>query len=107
MNMKNADKLIKRLRAEERLSMTEAESKKLLADYGLPVVKDKVVTKVSDAVSYAQKTGFPVVVKGHGAKLTHKTERGLVKTNLKSARGSPRGFPRHQSVSRRVIGKDA
>ncbi|MEE9911521.1 MAG: acetate--CoA ligase family protein [Deltaproteobacteria bacterium] len=85
MKMTSAEKLIHQLKAEGRLSMTEAESKKLLKDYGVPVVKDKIVTTVNDAVSYAQKIGFPVVVKGHGAKLTHKTERGLVKTNLKSS----------------------
>lgn len=81
----NTDRLIKRVRAEGRQSMTESESKKLLECYGVPVVKDKVVQNVNDAVSQAQKIGFPVVVKGHGAKLTHKTERGLVRTNIKSA----------------------
>lgn len=86
MKMTNADRQIMRLRAQGRLSMTENESKKLLKDYGVPVVKDKVVDRVNEAVLYAQKIGFPVVVKGHGAKLSHKTERGLVKTNLKSAR---------------------
>lgn len=86
MTMMGADKLIKWVRAEGRLSMTESESKKLLACYGVPVVKDKIVGNVNDAVSQARKIGFPVVVKGHGAKLTHKTERGLVKTNLKSDR---------------------
>ncbi len=86
MTMISADRLIKRVRAQGRLSMTEAESKKLLSDYGVPVVKEKVVGNVNEAVLYAQKIGFPVVVKGHGAKLTHKTERGLVKTNLKSTK---------------------
>jgi acyl-CoA synthetase (NDP forming) len=86
VKMMNTERLIKRVRAQGRLSMTEAESKKLLCDYGVPVLKDKIVVKVNDAVLQAQKIGFPVVAKGHGAKLTHKTERGLVKTNLKSAK---------------------
>ena len=86
MTMISATRLIKRVRTQGRLSMTEAESKKLLNDYGVPVVKDKVVGNVNEAVLHAQKIGFPLVVKGHGAKLTHKTERGLVKTNLKSAK---------------------
>lgn len=86
MKMVSADRLIKRVRAEGRLSMTEAESKKLLGDYGVPVVKDKVVANINEAVLQARKIGFPVVAKGHGAKLLHKTERGLVKTNLKSAK---------------------
>ena len=85
MKMTGADRLITRMRKEGRLSMTESESRKLLGEYGVPVVKDRVVVNVKEAVAFAQKIGFPVVVKGHGAKLLHKTERGLVKTNLKSA----------------------
>jgi len=79
-----ADKMIKRVIAEGRQAMTEAESKKLLSCYGVPVVNDKIAFNADEAVSHAKKIGFPVVVKGHGAKLSHKTERGLVKTNLKS-----------------------
>ena len=85
MTMMSADRLIKRVKAEGRVSLTESESKKLLGFYGVPVVKDMVVQNVNEAVLQAQKIGFPVVVKGHGAKLTHKTERGLVRTNIKSA----------------------
>jgi len=86
MKIMSTDRLIKQVLVEGRRSMTEAESKKLLSDYGVPFVKDKVVVQATEAVRAAQKMGFPVVVKGHGAKLTHKTERGLVKTNLKSAK---------------------
>ena len=86
MTPSNADILIRRVRAEGRRSMTETESKKLLASYGVPVARDRMATNEREAVLQAQKTGYPVVVKGHGAKLQHKTERGLVKTNLKSAK---------------------
>ncbi|MDD4092561.1 MAG: acetate--CoA ligase family protein [Smithellaceae bacterium] len=82
----NADILIRRVRAEGRQSMTEMESKKLLASYGIPVARDRMATSEREVILQAQKTGYPVVVKGHGAKLQHKTERGLVKTNLKSAK---------------------
>ncbi len=82
----NADILIRRVRAEGRQSMTEMESKKLLASYGIPVAPDRMATSEREVILQAQKIGYPVVVKGHGAKLQHKTERGLVKTNLKSAK---------------------
>ena len=72
------------LKEKKRASLTEAESKILLSAYGIPVVGEAIVTEEEDAVSQAQKMGFPVVLKGHGAKLTHKTERGLVKVNLRS-----------------------
>ena len=73
---------IDRVRKEERLSLTEAESKSLLSTYGIPVVEEFVVTSEEEALSRSREIGFPVVLKGLGAQLTHKTERGLVKVNL-------------------------
>lgn len=67
------------------ISLTEAQSKKLLKSYGVPVVEETVALTIEEAVSQSGITGFPVVVKGLGVKLTHKTERGLVKLNLRSA----------------------
>jgi acyl-CoA synthetase (NDP forming) len=64
------------------ISLTEAQSKKLLKSYGVPVVEETVALTIEEAVSQASIIGFPVVVKGLGPKLTHKTERGLVKLNL-------------------------
>ncbi len=86
MKATDTDRLVGRLRAGGHLTMTEYESKKLLRNYGVPVAASKVVTSAAEAVSTAKKIGFPVVVKGHGAKLAHKTERGLVKINLTSAK---------------------
>jgi acyl-CoA synthetase (NDP forming) len=76
--------ILKQARNKGRSTLTETESKKLLNYYGVPVVADAVFTSEDEAISHAQKIGFPIVIKGYGAKLTHKTERGLVKTNLKS-----------------------
>ncbi len=86
MTPSSADIIIRRVRAEGRRSLTEMESKKLIASYGVPVARDRMAASEREAVLQAQKTGYPVVVKGHGAKLQHKTERGLVKANLKSAK---------------------
>lgn len=66
-------------------ALTEAESKRLLKYYGIPVVKEWVVKTEAEAVRQAKEIGFPVVLKGLGTKLTHKTERGLVKVNLRNA----------------------
>ncbi|WP_051327578.1 acetate--CoA ligase family protein [Desulfatibacillum aliphaticivorans] len=82
--MLNVAELLDCVKKEERASLTEAESKILLSAYGIPVVEEAIVTEEDDAASQAQKIGFPVVLKGHGARLTHKTERGLVKVNLRS-----------------------
>jgi acyl-CoA synthetase (NDP forming) len=78
------DVMIKKARKEGRLTLSESESKKILKRYGVPVAPDRVVLKIGDALEHVKKIGFPVVLKGHGSKLTHKTERGLVRVNLKS-----------------------
>ncbi|MFO7568694.1 MAG: acetate--CoA ligase family protein, partial [Smithellaceae bacterium] len=84
MKMTGTAKLIRQVKAEGRLTLSESESKKILKGYGVPVTPDRVVTTISDALAQAKKMGYPVVLKGHGSKLTHKTERGLVCVNLKS-----------------------
>lgn len=65
-------------------TLSEAESKKILAAYNIPVAPEISVATIEDAVKEAVVMGYPVVVKGLGARLTHKTELGLVKLNLKS-----------------------
>jgi acyl-CoA synthetase (NDP forming) len=75
--------LIRKAKAEGRTALTEAESKEILRCYGVPVVPERVATTAEEAVTSAQAMGFPIVLKGLGAKLTHKTERGLVHLRLR------------------------
>jgi acyl-CoA synthetase (NDP forming) len=84
VNMLGVAELIDRAQKEERSCLTEAESKILLSAYGIPVVEEAIVTSEDEAVAKSRETGFPVVLKGYGARLIHKTERGLVKLNLRS-----------------------
>ncbi|HPD57512.1 MAG TPA: acetate--CoA ligase family protein [Smithellaceae bacterium] len=70
--------------AQGRKTLTEAEAKEILKHYGVPVVKEKSAATPADAQAIAEKFGYPVVLKGLGARLTHKTEQGLVKLNLKN-----------------------
>jgi acyl-CoA synthetase (NDP forming) len=67
-------------------SLGEVESNKLLAGYGIPMVSGEIATSVDDAVRVAEKLGFPVVLKGHGRKLVHKSDRGLVRLELSEPR---------------------
>ena len=54
----------------------------MLQAYGIPVVPERVVDSVEDAVATAAEFGFPVVVKS-AAPGAHKTETGGVALNLK------------------------
>jgi len=66
-------------------TLSEAESKALLARHGVPVPAEALVGSADEAVDAAERIGFPVVVKLCGAAIAHKTERGLVKLGLRDA----------------------
>jgi acetyl-CoA synthetase (ADP-forming) len=66
-------------------TLSEAESKALLARHGVPVPDEALVGSAEDAAAAAERIGYPVVVKLCGRAIAHKTERGLVKLNLRDA----------------------
>ncbi|MFW5908013.1 MAG: acetate--CoA ligase family protein [Desulfosalsimonas sp.] len=63
-------------------ALTEKESKDFLRRFGVPVVTEKVAGNPDEAVEVSRETGFPVVLKGFGRNLMHKTETGLVHLHL-------------------------
>jgi acetate---CoA ligase (ADP-forming) subunit beta len=65
--------------------LSEADSKRLLARYGVPFADERVVGTVPEAVAAAEALGFSVAVKLNGDAIAHKTERGLVRLNLGDA----------------------
>ncbi len=80
----NINTILKKYKTSERKTLSEHESKQILQAYGIPVVRETVATTKENAVAAALEIGFPIVLKGLGARLTHKTERGLVHTHLKT-----------------------
>ena len=70
-------------------TLSEAESKRLLAAHGVPVADERVVPDAEGAVRAAIELGFPVVAKLCGDAIAHKTERGLVRLRLGDGRGQP------------------
>jgi acetyltransferase len=63
-------------------TLSERDSKALLADFGVPIAAERVVADAAGAVDAAVELGFPVVVKLNGDRIAHKTERGLVRLRL-------------------------
>lgn len=63
-------------------TLTEAASKAVLAAYGIPTTRDELVTTPEEAVAAAEVIGLPVVLKGSGASLAHKSDRGLVRLGV-------------------------
>jgi acetate---CoA ligase (ADP-forming) subunit beta len=76
-------KIIEDAKKRGATTLSENESKKLLAEYGIPVTQEQVVTTEDDAVAVASKIGYPVVLKGSGEELSHKTELNLIALDLR------------------------
>lgn len=70
---------------KNRSSLTEVEAKQVFKAAGIPVVPEIVVKTVDQTVDAARKMGFPVVLKGTGPAILHKTEAGLVHPGLATA----------------------
>ncbi|HLT69744.1 MAG TPA: acetate--CoA ligase family protein [Acidimicrobiales bacterium] len=66
-------------------TLSEADSKALLARFGVPFPPERVVTTAEAAVEAADAIGYPAVVKLGGEGIAHKTERGLVRLGLGTA----------------------
>jgi acetyltransferase len=80
-----ATNLVQEVRARRRTILTEFESKQLLAAYGIPTVRTELAASADEAARKAEKIGYPVVLKLHSETITHKTDVGGVKLNLRTA----------------------
>jgi acetyltransferase len=98
-----ANSIVSRVRATRRTILTEYESKQLLASYGIPTVRTELAKTSEEAVARAAEIGYPVVLKLHSETITHKTDVGGVKLNLRTAEDVAAAFPDIQkSVSEKV-----
>jgi acyl-CoA synthetase (NDP forming) len=63
--------------------LSEVEARRLLADYGIPGPRERVVADADAAAEAARAIGFPVVLKILSPDIQHKTEIGGVRTDLR------------------------
>lgn len=65
-------------------SLSFEETKKLLFKYKIPFCVTELAKSKEEAVSIAEKIGYPVAMKIFSKNVLHKTEIGAVKTNIKN-----------------------
>lgn len=80
--MEILDKALK----EGRNTLSEYESKVILASYQIPVTREIMVESSNDVITAAHEIGYPVVMKGCAPEITHKTEKGLIRTDIRDDR---------------------
>jgi acetyltransferase len=91
-----ADKIIKDARARRQTLLTESDSKRLLAAYGIPVALTLVANDEIGAVAAAREVGFPVVLKLYSQTITHKADVGGVVLDLQNETQVAEAFARIQ-----------
>ncbi len=79
-----AAKLIRGAREAGRRDLTLGESLVLLEIYGIPGVRTKEVTSPAEAIAFGLEAGYPVVLKVAAPEVSHKTEAGGVKVDLRN-----------------------
>lgn len=67
-----------------RASLTEFESKKLLAAYGLPITRESLARTRPDAIRIAKEIGYPVALKIQSPDVPHKSDAGGVMLRLET-----------------------
>jgi len=82
--MKTESTVLENALREGRKTLSEYESKEFLKSYGIPVTRELLVRSREECVKAAQAVGYPLVLKGCSPSLAHKTEKGMVRVDLRN-----------------------
>jgi acetyltransferase len=80
-----ADAVLAAARAQKRVLLDEHESKRLLSAFGLPVPRTVAAQSRDAAVAAARDIGFPAVLKILSPEISHKSDVGGVRLDLRDA----------------------
>jgi acetyltransferase len=91
------EEVMDRVRDSGRTILTEFEAKEILAAYGIPTVETRVARSPDEAVEFADRVGYPVVLKLDSETITHKTDVGGVRLNLQNSGDVRRAYEEMES----------
>ena len=75
--------ILRQAKKEKRTVLTEIEAKQVFTEAGINCTDTRLARTKEDAVSLSEEIGFPVVLKISSVNITHKSDAGGVKVNLK------------------------
>lgn len=101
-----AKSLMQQIQKENRTLLNEFESKQILGDYQIPIVKTLIAKTSDEAINLAKQLRFPVVLKLFSQTITHKTDVGGVKLNLQSDEEVKKAFEDIQKSVSEKVGKE-
>jgi acetyltransferase len=94
---RRVEEVMDRVRDSGRTILTEFEAKEILAAYGIPTVETRVARSPDEAVEFADRIGYPVVLKLDSETITHKTDVGGVRLNLQNSGDVRRAYEEMES----------
>jgi acetyltransferase len=74
-----------RARRAGRTALTPAEVQDVLLSYGFPLVPAQIASTPAEAMAAARELGYPVVLKAVSGRISHKSDVGGVKVDLRTA----------------------
>jgi acetyl-CoA synthetase (ADP-forming) len=92
MKKDKATKVIESAVRKGRKTLSEYESKQVLAAYDIPITKEVLIKDRDQLEKAAQKIGFPLVMKGCSAEIAHKTEKGLIHVDIRTITEAKKAF---------------
>ncbi len=84
--------IIKQALKDGQTTLSEYDSKKVLTEYKIPVTKEIVAKDVNELNQAMEKIGFPLVLKGSSSEIAHKTEKGLIKIDIRTVEEATAAF---------------
>ncbi len=101
--MESVEAIITKALAAGQTTLSEYDSKMILAKYGIPTTKEDLVEELAAAEASAERIGYPVVLKVCTAEVIHKTEQGFIELGIKDAIGLKRAYE-HLAPKARKLG---
>jgi len=92
--------------AEPGTALSEWQSKQVLAAYGIKSSKDVLCRSAAEAVKAAAAIGYPVVMKVSSPDLLHKSDLGLVKVGVGSAKDVRAAYAELDATARKAGGRN-
>ena len=90
--MANVNEILSQARKEKRTVLTEIESKKVLREVGIHCTDTRLAATRENSVALSKEIGYPVVLKISSKDITHKSDAGGVKVNLKDKADVERAY---------------
>jgi acyl-CoA synthetase (NDP forming) len=95
-------KIIEKALQQGRNTLSEHESKRVLAAYDIPVTREILVEDGKNLAGAVNEIGFPLVMKGSSSSIPHKTEKGLIRVDVRDGKEAGTAF---EEIMKRMNGQ--